>query len=136
MTLRTLNYGNYGIFLMMGHARFMSSTVLYRNPLKGSTCGILPRVWFGAHSMMGWEVGLSPVILHPNPPTYRALHPKLHATTLVTCDLVVFTCLYAEFFNRSLAFRSWRSMGVLCVCVYIYRERYICVYTYIHTQYV
>ena len=27
ITLRTLNYGNYGIFLMMGNAGFMSSTV-------------------------------------------------------------------------------------------------------------
>ena len=26
-TLRTLNYGNYGIFLSMGHAGFLSSTV-------------------------------------------------------------------------------------------------------------
>ena len=28
MTLRTLNYGNYGIFLIMGHAGFCPSTVL------------------------------------------------------------------------------------------------------------
>ena len=28
MTLRTLNYGNYGIFLIMGHAGFISSTVV------------------------------------------------------------------------------------------------------------
>ena len=27
MTLRTLNYGNYGIFLIMGHAGFWPSTV-------------------------------------------------------------------------------------------------------------
>ena len=27
ITLRTLNYGNYGIFLVMGNARFISSTV-------------------------------------------------------------------------------------------------------------
>ena len=27
MTLRTLNYGNYGIFLLMGHAGFCPSTV-------------------------------------------------------------------------------------------------------------
>ena len=26
MTLRTLNYGNYGIFLIMGHAGFCPST--------------------------------------------------------------------------------------------------------------
>ena len=32
MTLRTLNYGKYGIFLIMGHAGFCPSTVL-----KGST---------------------------------------------------------------------------------------------------
>ena len=29
MTLRTLNYGNYGIFLIMGHAGFCPSTVVY-----------------------------------------------------------------------------------------------------------
>ena len=28
MTLRTLNYGNYGIFLIMDHAGFCPSTVL------------------------------------------------------------------------------------------------------------
>ena len=27
MTLRTLNYGSYGIFLIMGHAGFCPSTV-------------------------------------------------------------------------------------------------------------
>ena len=27
MTLRTLNYGNYGIFLIVGHAGFCPSTV-------------------------------------------------------------------------------------------------------------
>ena len=27
---RALNYGNYGIFLIMGHAGFVSSTVLLR----------------------------------------------------------------------------------------------------------
>ena len=30
MTLRTLNYGNYGIFLIMGHAGFWPSTVSFR----------------------------------------------------------------------------------------------------------
>ena len=29
MTLRTLNYGNYGIFLIMGNAGFRPSAVLY-----------------------------------------------------------------------------------------------------------
>ena len=29
MTLRTLNYGNYGIFLIMGHAGFCPSTVFW-----------------------------------------------------------------------------------------------------------
>ena len=29
MTLRTLNYGNYGIFLIMGNAGFCPSTVVY-----------------------------------------------------------------------------------------------------------
>ena len=28
MTLRTLNYGSYGIFLIMGHAGFCPSTVV------------------------------------------------------------------------------------------------------------
>ena len=30
MTLRTLNYGNYGIFLIMGNAGFCPSTVGFR----------------------------------------------------------------------------------------------------------
>ena len=29
MTLRTLNYGNYGIFLIMGNAGFCPSTVVH-----------------------------------------------------------------------------------------------------------
>ena len=29
MTLRTLNYGNYGIFLIMGNAGFCPSTVIW-----------------------------------------------------------------------------------------------------------
>ena len=29
ITLRTLNYGNYGIFLVMGNAGFVSSTVVH-----------------------------------------------------------------------------------------------------------
>ena len=29
MTLRTLNYGNYGIFLIMGNAGFCPSTVVF-----------------------------------------------------------------------------------------------------------
>ena len=33
MTLRTLNYGNYGIFLMMGNAGFCPSTVGPRRSL-------------------------------------------------------------------------------------------------------
>ena len=32
MTLRTLNYGNYGIFLIMGNAGFCPSTVVNRIP--------------------------------------------------------------------------------------------------------
>ena len=30
-TVRTLNYGNYGLFLMMGNAGFLSSTVVSRS---------------------------------------------------------------------------------------------------------
>ena len=35
MTLRTLNYGNYGTFLIMGNAGFCPSTVSWR-PASGS----------------------------------------------------------------------------------------------------
>ena len=41
MTLRTLNYGNYGIFLMMGNAGFCPSAV------SGRFLGA-PRDWGGA----------------------------------------------------------------------------------------
>ena len=30
ITFRTLNYGNYGVFLIMGDAGFISSTVIIR----------------------------------------------------------------------------------------------------------
>ena len=33
MTLRTLNYGNYGIFLIMGNAGFCPSTVVSKNSI-------------------------------------------------------------------------------------------------------
>ena len=36
MTLRTLDYGNYGIFLIMGNAGFCPSTVSGRFKRKGS----------------------------------------------------------------------------------------------------
>ena len=42
MTLRTLNYGNYGIFLIMGNAGFCPSTVV----LVCAFCG--QRSWAGA----------------------------------------------------------------------------------------
>ena len=35
MTLRTLNYGNYGIFLIMGNAGFCPSTVTPKLALGG-----------------------------------------------------------------------------------------------------
>ena len=34
ITLRTLIYGNYGIFLIMGNAGFLSSKVLISKPLQ------------------------------------------------------------------------------------------------------
>ena len=37
MTLSTLNDGNYGIFLIMGDAGFLSSTVTLLNPLPGGS---------------------------------------------------------------------------------------------------
>ena len=41
MTLRTLNYGNYGIFLLMGHAGFCPSAVFAAVPSASSS----PRAW-------------------------------------------------------------------------------------------
>ena len=43
MTLRTLNYGNYGIFLIMGNAGFCPSTV-ERAFLGCGVCGS-PYMW-------------------------------------------------------------------------------------------
>ena len=37
ITFRTLNYGNYGTFLIMGHAGFISSTVRLPRPRGLST---------------------------------------------------------------------------------------------------
>ena len=44
MTLRTLNYGNYGIFLIMGSAGFCPSTVLYVRGDKADATEIRPRL--------------------------------------------------------------------------------------------
>ena len=41
MTLRTLNCGNYGIFLFMGNAGFISSTVLAAQVLRQFLQGII-----------------------------------------------------------------------------------------------
>ena len=38
MTLRTLNYGNYGIFLIMGNAGYCPSTVLFGVQIQASHC--------------------------------------------------------------------------------------------------
>ena len=46
MTLRTLNYGNYGIFLIMGNAGFCPSTVVGRDFGKihcSDLCGALTK---------------------------------------------------------------------------------------------
>ena len=43
--LRTLNYGNYGIFLIMGHAGFCPSTVGLKIAEAGRHVGFL-RGWF------------------------------------------------------------------------------------------
>ena len=55
MTLRTLNYGNYGIFLIMGNAGFCPSAVV--SELKGS------RVWvlIQAFSLKGHRLNDCPV---------------------------------------------------------------------------
>ena len=48
MTLRTLNYGNYGIFLIMGHAGFCPSAVfrvLYWGPPFSETPIYLPALF-------------------------------------------------------------------------------------------
>ena len=42
MTLRTLNYGNYGIFLIMGNAGFCPSTVWLESRVDPA-CGFLVR---------------------------------------------------------------------------------------------
>ena len=44
MTLRTLNYGNYGIFLIMGHAGFCPSTVGMESRRVLSSTGLRPRL--------------------------------------------------------------------------------------------
>ena len=45
IALRTLNYGNYGIFLIMGDAGFVSSTVGLRSLAFGRVgCGMVLRV--------------------------------------------------------------------------------------------
>ena len=46
MTFRTLNYGNYGIFLLLGNAGFISSTVEVPQGLIGfRVWGLEFRVW-------------------------------------------------------------------------------------------
>ena len=56
MTLRTLNYGNYGIFLIMGNAGFCPSTVSYpasigTHKLYKLWAGL--QVWVGQFQVLG-----------------------------------------------------------------------------------
>ena len=54
MTLRTLNYGNFGIFLIMGNAGFCPSTVIY--------------YFVGFGDTGTWYVGPSPNTQNPDFP--------------------------------------------------------------------
>ena len=63
MTLRTRNYGNYGIFLIVGHAGFLPSTVLRLLTLAlvsaavnmASSCPFFIRLLTGANaSLLLW----------------------------------------------------------------------------------
>ena len=56
MTLRTLNYGNYGIFLIMGNAGFCPSTVVYPD---GSSPCPRRRVGFGGEASDVYAEGTS-----------------------------------------------------------------------------
>ena len=68
MTLRTLNYGNYGIFLIMGHAGFCPSTVTRTSDAKSgvmkgkalgqkaSKCGIRNLCGLGLLGLIGFRV--------------------------------------------------------------------------------
>ena len=48
MTLRTLNYGNYGIFLIMGNAGFRPSTVWIRDDRGLVLVVFFAAVWAGS----------------------------------------------------------------------------------------
>ena len=87
MTLRTLNYGNYGIFLIMGNAGFCPSTVLggsrvvirvpLRVPLKGSI-GIL-YIGFRAWRFVGsykWGYKSPNMSYKYSSPTYNPHEPS------------------------------------------------------------
>ena len=75
MTLRTLNYGNYGIFLIMGNAGFCPSTVLLAMNLQAAKLATWLQGWgrasFGVEGFgfggrgLGGNFGL------------KALQPKL-----------------------------------------------------------
>ena len=52
MTLRTLNYGNYGIFLIMGHAGFCPSTV-WQCETVSTVLGLSFRFGFRASDLIG-----------------------------------------------------------------------------------
>ena len=60
MTLRTLNYGNYGIFLIMGNAGFCE---IYLGVLQRCSCNVVP---------LAKTVNLS---LNTKPKTRKALMP-------------------------------------------------------------
>ena len=83
MTLRALNYGNYGIFLIMGNAGFCPSTVglhpldsstprpLNSKPIRTVTMTILEGASKEALSspkgILKTEPTLNPKLLNPNP---------------------------------------------------------------------
>ena len=74
MTLRTLNYGNYGIFLIMGNAGFCPSTVVNpKSPLKIS---------FARAMVQGFTPGPTP---RAHAPRTVAEGSELHSLAVKGC---------------------------------------------------
>ena len=118
MTLRTLNYGNYGIFLIMGNAGFCPSTVaLLEEPSKSfrhlKTLNLstvifpYPQTFESPHPHLGPEMHIleydtyTCICLHIYIYTHVHIHVHIHtytATYICTCIIYVYICMYIDIY--------------------------------------
>ena len=115
MTLRTLNYGNYGIFLIMGNAGFCPSTVVV--PCWGSyleSYKVIPKKGTTMEPMGTPNPNPGPLNPKHQIPTLnpKALNPKVARGPVVSIDCSGASLVMAVSCPHSPRIWSFRKFGV------------------------